>query len=207
MLLFSALPTDALFVFLARCPCALPLCNALVWCSCAVVHLCDAPIQCVQLLFFSSLPLGSTNTLPSAISLCNLFLWCPSGALLAPLRNVLLRWLFAIAWTALVQCFCAMLLCGVRWSCAMLTSRWCFCATTTLFWRPQNYIIQTWLPDFHPANCVDEFALWELPASLQLSFFCPRRLSRARLSTFDQYLIATYQFLGDYWNFSLYTMW
>lgn len=142
--------------------------DALVRCSCAVVHLCDAPIQCVQLLFFSSLPVSSTNTLPSAIPWCNLFLWCPSGALA--------QWAFAVAFCDSLNRTCAMLLCNalVRCSvilCNALTSRWCVCATTTLLWRPQNYIIQTWLPDFHPANCVDEFALCELPASLQLSFF------------------------------------
>lgn len=119
------------FVFLARCPCALPLCNALVRCSCAVVHLCDAPIQCVQLLFFSSLPLSSVNTLPSAISLCNLFLWFPSGALA--------QWAFAVAFCDSLNCTCAMLLCIALVRCSVILCN----AYITVVRLCNNYIVLT----------------------------------------------------------------
>ena len=114
---------------LVRCPCAMPLCNALVRCSCAVVHLCDAPIQCVQLLFFSSLPLRSTNTLPSAIPLCNLFLWCPSGALA--------QWAFAVAFCDSLNRTCAMLLCNALVRCSVILCN----AYITVVRLCNNYIV------------------------------------------------------------------
>lgn len=122
----------------------MPLCAALVRCSCAVVHLCDAPIQCVQLLFFFSLPLSSTNTLPSAIPLCNLFLLCPSGALA--------QWAFAVAFCDSLNCTCAMLLCNALVRCSVILCN----AYITVVLLCNNYIDLT-AAKLHHTNLIAWF--------------------------------------------------
>lgn len=141
----------------------MPLCAALVRCSCAVVHLCDAPIQCVQLLFFSSLPLSSTNTLPSAIPLCNLFLWCPSGALA--------QWAFAVAFCDSLNCTCAMLLCNALVQClhhggAFVQQLHCFDGRKTTSYKLDCLIstLQIVLMNLHCGSCLRRFnCLFSVP--------------------------------------------